>query len=52
MVKGTATVIEKEAEILAAEDLHLRSWLPTVKPVFIRIVPAEVSGRRFQFGPP
>ena len=50
VVKGTASVLEKQAEILAAEALDLRSWIPTVKPVFVRIVPTEVSGRRFQFG--
>ena len=52
VVKGTARVLEGQAEIFAAEDLGLRSWVPTVKPVFVRILPTEVSGRRFQFGPP
>jgi uncharacterized protein len=51
VVKGTAHVLEKQAEIFAAEAVGLRSWIPTVKPVFVRIVPTEVSGRRFQFGP-
>ena len=52
VIKGTASVLEKQAEIFAAEELGLRSWVPTLKPVFVRIVPSEVSGRRFQFGPP
>ena len=51
VVKGTATVLQDQAEIFAAEDLGLRSWVPTLKPVFVRIVPVEVTGRRFQFGP-
>lgn len=51
VVKGTARVLEKQAEIFAAEALGLRSWIPTVKPIFVRIVPTEVTGRRFQFGP-
>jgi uncharacterized protein len=51
VVQGTANVLEKQAEIFAAESLGLRSWIPTVKPAFVRIVPTEVSGRRFQFGP-
>jgi uncharacterized protein len=51
VVKGTAHVLEKQAEIFAAEAIGLRSWIPTVKSVFVRIVPTEVSGRRFQFGP-
>jgi uncharacterized protein len=51
VVKGTAHVLEKQAEIFAAEAIGLRSWIPTVKPVYVQIVPTEVSGRRFQFGP-
>ena len=50
VVKGTARVLEKQAEIFAAEAIGLRSWIPTVKTVFVRIVPTEVTGRRFQFG--
>lgn len=51
VVKGTAHVLEKQAEIFAAEAIGLRSWIPTIKPVFVRIAPTEVTGRRFQFGP-
>ena len=51
VVKGTARVLEKQAEIFAAEAIGLRSWIPTLKTVFVRIVPTEVTGRRFQFGP-
>lgn len=51
VVKGVATVLEGEAEIIAAEALPLWSWVATVKPIFVRIMPTEVSGRRFLFGP-
>ena len=51
VVKGTASVLDKQAEIFAAEALPLHSWVPTLKPVFVRIRPMEVSGRRFRFGP-
>lgn len=51
VVKGTASVLDRQDEIFAAENFGLRSWIPTVKPVFVRIVPTEVVGRRFQFGP-
>lgn len=51
VVKGTARVLEKQSEIFAAEALGLRSWIPTVKPVFVRIIPTDVTGRRFEFGP-
>jgi uncharacterized protein len=51
VVKGTAAVIEKQADIYAAEALPLRSWVPTVKPVFVRVTPSEITGRHFLLGP-
>ncbi|GAB3043880.1 pyridoxamine 5'-phosphate oxidase family protein [Parafrigoribacterium mesophilum] len=51
VVTGTASVLDKQAEIFAAEALPLHSWVPTLKPVFVRITPIEVSGRQFRFGP-
>ncbi len=51
VLKGTATAIEKQAEIYAAENLPLKSWVPTVKPVFVRIAPSEIHGRHFTLGP-
>lgn len=51
VVKGNAVVLEKQADIYAAEALPLRSWVPTVKPVFVRVTPSEIHGRHFQLGP-
>lgn len=51
VVKGTAAVLEKQAEVYAAEALPLRSWVPTVKPVYVRVTPSEIHGRHFQLGP-
>ncbi|MBG6237848.1 nitroimidazol reductase NimA-like FMN-containing flavoprotein (pyridoxamine 5'-phosphate oxidase superfamily) [Mycetocola sp. CAN_C7] len=51
VVKGTAAVIEKQDDIYAAEVLPLRSWVPTVKPIFVRVTPTEVNGRHFDLGP-
>lgn len=48
VVKGRAVVLENPADIAAAMSLPLRSWLPTEKPVFVRILPMDVSGRRFR----
>lgn len=48
VVKGRAVVLEHQAEISAAMSLPLRSWLPTEKPVFVRILPTNVTGRRFR----
>ena len=33
------------------EALPLRPWVPTVKTNFVRITAAEITGRRFEFGP-
>lgn len=51
VVKGDAVVLEKQADIYAAEALPLRSWVPTLKPVFVRVTPAQISGRHFDLGP-
>lgn len=51
IVRGTAERLETSAEIAEAEALGLQPWLPTVKDHYVWIVPAEVSGRHFAFGP-
>ena len=51
VVKGTAVVIEKQVDLYAAEALPLRSWVPTVKPVYVRVTPTEINGRHFNLGP-
>jgi uncharacterized protein len=51
VVKGQAEVLEKQADIYAAEALPLRTWIPTVKPVFVRVTPVEINGRHFHLGP-
>ncbi len=50
IVKGTAHEIEDDDERDRVEGLGLRPWVPTVKRHVIRIVPSEVTGRRFCFG--
>jgi nitroimidazol reductase NimA-like FMN-containing flavoprotein (pyridoxamine 5'-phosphate oxidase superfamily) len=51
VVKGRAAVLDRQVDIYAAEALPLRSWVPTVKPVYVRVTPTEVNGRRFELGP-
>lgn len=51
VVQGSASVLERQADISAAEALPLRSWVPTVKPVYVRVTPTEVNGRHFELGP-
>ena len=50
IVKGKAHILETFADIQEAEDADLRSWIPTLKQRFVRIVPSEITGRRYTFG--
>jgi nitroimidazol reductase NimA-like FMN-containing flavoprotein (pyridoxamine 5'-phosphate oxidase superfamily) len=51
VVHGTARALETQREMDAAATLPLRPLIPTVKPVFVEIVPTSISGRRFILGP-
>ena len=51
VVKGTAHTLERESELLRAEQVAPQSWLPTVKTRFVEILPASLSGRGFRRGP-
>ncbi|MCW2748711.1 MAG: hypothetical protein JWP10_1853 [Nocardioidaceae bacterium] len=51
VAKGTARIVEKDAERSAAELLPLVPWIPTDKRNFVRIDVHEISGRHFRFGP-
>ncbi|GII98411.1 nitroimidazol reductase NimA-like FMN-containing flavoprotein (pyridoxamine 5'-phosphate oxidase superfamily) [Sediminihabitans luteus] len=46
VVKGVASVLP-EAEVARAETLGLESWSATPKPVWVRVTPTRVTGRRF-----
>ncbi len=52
LVKGQAEAFEWGAQIRRAEAAPLRPWIPTDKPVYVRVTPAEVTGRHFRFGDP
>ena len=52
ILKGTAEVITDEDELARARKAPLLPWVPTVKSIFVRIIPTvEISGRHFIFGP-
>lgn len=51
VLQGVAEQIESGEEIEHVETLGLHPWVPTVKTIYIRIRPHEISGRQFQFGP-
>jgi len=48
VIKGRATEIENIYESLAAVDLPLYPWHVGPKLRFVRVVPDEVTGRRFR----
>ncbi|SJN11125.1 hypothetical protein FM113_11025 [Leucobacter sp. 7(1)] len=47
---GDARALESESEIDAAAQLPLQPLIPTLKPTFVRISVASVTGRAFRFG--
>ena len=51
VVKGTASVLERQSDVDTADMLPLRPLIPTVKPIYVEISPTQVTGRRFQLGP-
>lgn len=51
IVRGEAHAIERDDDVFEAEQLELHPFVPTLKTVFVRIAPQEVSGRAFAFGP-
>lgn len=50
IVRGTAQVLTSNKEILYADSLGLKPWIPTLKYNFVKIAAEEVSGRQFELG--
>ena len=51
IIKGRAGVLSANADILDAEEAPLRQWIATLKPIYVRVIASEITGRRFKFGP-
>jgi uncharacterized protein len=51
IIKGRARVLSANSDILDAEEAPLRSWISTLKPLYVRVIASEITGRRFKFGP-
>jgi nitroimidazol reductase NimA-like FMN-containing flavoprotein (pyridoxamine 5'-phosphate oxidase superfamily) len=51
IVKGHAHLLKTDAEIQEAERAELFPWTATQKDHYIRVIPSEVTGRHFRFGP-
>ncbi|PZR52602.1 pyridoxamine 5'-phosphate oxidase family protein [Xylanimonas oleitrophica] len=47
VVKGTAEILEKDADLTEAEATGLITYDDLPKNVWLRITPREISGRRF-----
>jgi uncharacterized protein len=52
VVKGRATELNRFDDLLAADDLPIRPLHASPKNRYVRIVPDEISGRRFVTAPP
>lgn len=50
VVRGRAHRIDTSGEVLAADELPLRPWIPTLKYNYVRVTPESLSGREFARG--
>ena len=48
VIHGTARLITLETELFDSFELTVRPWHVSNKPYFVRLVPENVSGRRFR----
>jgi len=51
IIKGRAHLLSSNADILEAAEAPLWSWPATLKPIYVRVIAMEITGRRFKFGP-
>lgn len=51
IVRGTARMLRTNEDIQRADHAQLLPWTATLKQHYVRILPASITGRRFQFGP-
>jgi nitroimidazol reductase NimA-like FMN-containing flavoprotein (pyridoxamine 5'-phosphate oxidase superfamily) len=51
VIHGTAELITRQTDLFESFELSVRPWHVSDKPYFVRLVPTDVSGRRFRLGP-
>lgn len=51
VLHARAEVVDDDVTLECLAAAPLRPWVPTVKPIWVRLTPDEVSGRQFRFGP-
>lgn len=52
VVKGRAEQVTRSVDLMDAGDLPLKPWHPGDKTAVVRIIPAQVTGRRFPIADP
>ena len=50
IVEGTARTLRTDEEMAEAERAQLLPWTATLKRRYVRVLPSEITGRRFRFG--
>jgi nitroimidazol reductase NimA-like FMN-containing flavoprotein (pyridoxamine 5'-phosphate oxidase superfamily) len=51
IVKGIARMLHTDDDIAKAERAQLLPWTAIRKQHYVRVLPVQITGRRFQFGP-
>jgi nitroimidazol reductase NimA-like FMN-containing flavoprotein (pyridoxamine 5'-phosphate oxidase superfamily) len=51
ILKGRAHLLSAPTDVLDAQDAQLLPWTAGAKRHYVRVVPTEITGRRFTFGP-
>jgi hypothetical protein len=51
VAKGPSAVIQVRRDVIDAFDLELQPWHAGRKPAFVRLVPEQITGRRFTIDP-
>jgi hypothetical protein len=51
VVHGSAELITRQTDLFDSFELPVRPWHVSDKPYFVRLVPTNVSGRRFRLDP-
>lgn len=50
ILKGDARMVDSFSETYADDEKQLQTWLPSHKPIYVQIVPTQLTGRRFYRG--
>lgn len=51
IVRGVARTVRTAEDLAEAERAELLPWTATTKTHWVRVLPTQITGRRFRFGP-